>query len=36
MSRRVLVKHLAEIGFPETKPEIEWVRGRARQKVSPT
>ncbi len=27
---------LDEIGFPETKPETEWVRGRALQKVSPT
>jgi Uma2 family endonuclease len=25
-----------EIVLPETKPETEWVRGRARQKVSPT
>ncbi len=25
-----------EIVFPETKPETEWVRGRALQKVSPT
>ena len=27
---------LHEIVLPETKPETEWVRGRARQKVSPT
>jgi Uma2 family endonuclease len=27
---------LAEIVLPETKPETEWVRGRALQKVSPT
>jgi Uma2 family endonuclease len=27
---------LDEIVFPETKPETEWVRGRALQKVSPT
>ncbi len=25
-----------EIVLPETKPETEWVRGRARQKVSRT
>jgi Uma2 family endonuclease len=25
-----------EIVLPETKPETEWIRGRARQKVSPT
>ncbi|HTD34869.1 MAG TPA: hypothetical protein VK665_14465 [Candidatus Elarobacter sp.] len=25
-----------EIVLPETKPETEWVRGRALQKVSPT
>ncbi len=25
-----------EIDLPETKPETEWVRGRALQKVSPT
>jgi hypothetical protein len=27
---------LHEIVLPETKPETEWVRGRALQKVSPT
>jgi Uma2 family endonuclease len=27
---------LHEIVLPETKPETEWVRGRAKQKVSPT
>jgi Uma2 family endonuclease len=27
--------HLDEIVLPETKPETEWVRGRALQKVSP-
>jgi len=27
---------LSEIILPETKPETEWVRGRALQKVSPT
>jgi Uma2 family endonuclease len=27
---------LREIELPETKPETEWVRGRALQKVSPT
>jgi len=27
---------LSEIALPETKPETEWVRGRALQKVSPT
>ena len=27
---------LHEIVLPETKPETEWIRGRARQKVSPT
>jgi len=27
---------LHEIVLPETKPEMEWVRGRALQKVSPT
>ena len=26
----------SEIVFPETKPETEWVRGRALQKMSPT